>query len=410
MVIQQRTCQLSDLVTKVGSGVTPRGGSKVYKKSGIPFIRSQNVHPGKLLTADLAFITMEQHDGMASTKLKGDDLLLNITGASIGRACVFPKTMPEGNVNQHVCIIRCRKKLLDPNFLSQYLNSTTGQRQISSFQAGGNREGLNFNQIRQFKIPAFDFSEQRKIAEILSCWDRAIEKTEVLIEKKQRQQNGLMQRLLTGETRLKQYKASPLWQSTSLGDIAQILFSTVDKKTVSGQKAVKLCNYMDVYNNTYITSQLPFMQATASNAEISRYSLKKHDVIITKDSETPVDIANTAVVTEELKNVICGYHLGIIRPDSRKVYGPFLAKRLSYGRTHWQFVISANGATRFGLGIGDTKNATVKIPTVEEQKAIFAILLSLDREMEMLSRKVEFLKKEKKALLNVLMSGKMTIS
>jgi type I restriction enzyme S subunit len=101
---------------------------------------------------------------------------------------------------------------------------------------------LSAKLLVQYEIALPPLPEQRKIAEILSCWDRAIEKSEELIEKKQRQQNGLMQKLLTGETRLKQYKTSPLWQSTSLDNMAQILFSTVDKKTVPGQKTVKLCN------------------------------------------------------------------------------------------------------------------------------------------------------------------------
>lgn len=206
--------KLDNLVTKVGSGITPKGGRESYQNEGVIFIRSQNVLKGKLNLSDVAFISEEQHDKMSNSSLSIGDVLLNITGASIGRSCIVPTFLKKGNVNQHVCIIRPNEKL-DPDFLCQFLNSSFGSNQIDRFQAGGNREGLNYQQIRAFNLPFPGLQEQQKIASILTKIDN---KLDLLEEKKQYHQElkkGLMQKLLTGKIRVKQpeEKQMELWGS-----------------------------------------------------------------------------------------------------------------------------------------------------------------------------------------------------
>ncbi len=178
--------RLGDLTTRVGSGITPSGGERVYVTEGRPFLRSQNVGWGQLDLADLAFITDELHASFATSEIQEGDVLLNITGASIGRSAVAEITVAHGNVNQHVCEIRTDPKRLDPQFLNSYLLSAAGQRQIGGYQAGGNRQGLNYGQIRSFLIPQPTLSEQRAIAEALSDIDRLLGSLDAL----NRQENG----------------------------------------------------------------------------------------------------------------------------------------------------------------------------------------------------------------------------
>ncbi|EOD9427442.1 restriction endonuclease subunit S [Vibrio harveyi] len=192
---------LGEHTIKVGSGVTPKGGSKAYVDSGIPLIRSQNVLFGKFKLDDVAFITEQQHDKMKGSKLQPRDVLLNITGASIGRCAVLPEDFDEGNVNQHVCIIRTSESI-DPDFCGWFLNSNLGQKQIWNLQAGGNREGLNFQQIRSFKIPVFSIEEQCSIVEILSTVSDKLNLLETQKAETQQLKKGLMQKLLTGEWRV----------------------------------------------------------------------------------------------------------------------------------------------------------------------------------------------------------------
>ncbi|PMP39017.1 hypothetical protein BCS86_20605 [Vibrio splendidus] len=193
--------KLGDYALKIGSGVTPKGGSKAYVEKGIPLLRSQNVLFGKFKLDDVAFITDDQHEKMKGSKLQARDVLLNITGASIGRCAVLPSNFKEGNVNQHVCIIRTKDDL-EPEFCGIFLNSYLGQKQIWSLQAGGNREGLNFQQIRSFHIPIISQDEQKAIFDICSTVDEKLALLEKQKAETQQLKKGLMQKLLTGEWRV----------------------------------------------------------------------------------------------------------------------------------------------------------------------------------------------------------------
>ena len=181
---------------KVGSGITPNGGDKNYKPEGRPFVRSQNVGWGCLILDDVVFIDEETHSSFPSTEIKEDDVLLNITGASIGRSAIASLEVEGGNVNQHVCIIRTKKEELSPLFLNRFLISQAGQNQIDSFQAGGNRQGLNFAQIRSFLVPIPpSIEEQQKIAACFALIDEQIANQIRKIESLKMHKKGLMQKL-----------------------------------------------------------------------------------------------------------------------------------------------------------------------------------------------------------------------
>ena len=187
-----KMCTIGELTTKVGSGVTPRGGEAVYKTEGHPFVRSQNVGLGNLLLDDIAFIDEETHLRQKSTELQFNDVLLNITGASIGRSALVDKQIVGGNVNQHVCIIRTKENLVH-SFICSFLLSNYGQRQIDSFQAGGNRQGLNFEQIKSIKITIPSKDEQIKIAKLLRAIDERIATQNKIIDKLQSLIKGIAQ-------------------------------------------------------------------------------------------------------------------------------------------------------------------------------------------------------------------------
>ena len=191
-----KKCTIGELAIKVGSGVTPRGGESVYKMDGHPFVRSQNVGLGHLILDDIAFIDEETHLRQKSTELKLEDVLLNITGASIGRSALVNEQVVGGNVNQHVCIIRTKESLI-PSFLCNFLLSNYGQRQIDSFQAGGNRQGLNFEQIKSIKIAIPSTKEQTKVAKLLQLIEERIATQNKIIEKLQSLIKGLIDDIIT---------------------------------------------------------------------------------------------------------------------------------------------------------------------------------------------------------------------
>ena len=174
-------CKLGELAVKVGSGSTPKGGNAVYTTSGHCFVRSQNVGMGHLILNDIAYIDESTHQKQKSTELRTNDVLLNITGASIGRTALATEEINGGNVNQHVCIIRTNGNV-EPSYICDYIQTSKIQKYIQSLQTGGSREGLNFEQIRSFPINIPTVEEQVKIAKLLSLINERIATPSKLIE------------------------------------------------------------------------------------------------------------------------------------------------------------------------------------------------------------------------------------
>lgn len=167
------------------------------------------------------------------------------------------------------------------------------------------------------------------------------------------------------------------WPTERLKHLARISFSNVDKKSVEGQLPVRLCNYTDVYYRDAITSEIDFMEATATNEQLRAFALRRGDVLITKDSETADDIAVPAYVAENLPGVLCGYHLALVRPDLRRVDGRFLYWAMASERTRRQAEVLASGVTRYGLRADSVGNFELLVPQLKAQRAIADFL---DRE------------------------------
>ncbi len=143
--------RVKSLVTKIGSGSTPRGGADVYVDEGVAFLRSQNVRDGRVIPDDVVFITEDEDAAMSGTRVRDGDVLLNITGGSIGRTAVVVDSDLPANVSQHVCIVRPAQGV-DSRVLQAALETKSVRDQISLLQVGGNREGLNFEQVRNLEV------------------------------------------------------------------------------------------------------------------------------------------------------------------------------------------------------------------------------------------------------------------
>ncbi|GKR51833.1 restriction endonuclease subunit S [Aeromonas caviae] len=192
------------------------------------------------------------------------------------------------------------------------------------------------------------------------------------------------------------------WEVKRLRHVASFKNSNVDKKAYDGQEAVSLCNYTDVYYNEFITPDLPFMQATASAAEIEQFALSKGDVIITKDSEDPSDIGIPALVKDDLPGVICGYHLTMIRGadfDTSRL----LHRILQSNPTQAHFFVEAPGITRYGLSQDAIGDLPFNFPPEKERNGIAN---AVDRETTridaMITKKtrfIELLKEKRQALI-----------
>lgn len=199
--------RLKLLVSKIGSGVTPSGGSSVYLTSGIPLLRSQNIHFDGLKLDDVAYISEEIDEDMRNSRIREGDVLLNITGASIGRCFYVPTDFGRGNVNQHVSIIRPVPKKADTIYLYFLMRSEIGQLQIRLQQTGANREGLNFEQLKNFTLPIpLNIEEQKSIALYIETECALIDakkaKTEKLVKLLTEYRTSLISEVVTGKIKV----------------------------------------------------------------------------------------------------------------------------------------------------------------------------------------------------------------
>lgn len=203
-------CKLGTLATKVGSGSTPKGGDAVYTSIGHYFVRSQNVGMGFLMLDNIAHINDDIHQKHKATEIYENDVLLNITGASIGRTAVATKELEGGNVNQHVCIIRTNSKV-NPKFLCDYIQTQRIQNHIKSLQTGGSREGLNFEQIRSFPISLPSINEQNKLTCLLDKINERIATQVRLIEDLKKFKCAIVEKLYS-EIQGKEYSYRQLFE------------------------------------------------------------------------------------------------------------------------------------------------------------------------------------------------------
>jgi type I restriction enzyme S subunit len=167
--------RLGDICSKTGSGSTPRGGKSVYQRSGVPFLRSQNVYDDGLRLNDVAYITHETHEKMSGTAVRSGDLLLNITGGSIGRCCLVLGELGQANVSQHVAIIRVAVDGIQ-SYLHQLILSPYFQSFILSEQTGAGRGGLPKNRMDRIPVALPPLAEQHRIVgkvdELMALCDR----------------------------------------------------------------------------------------------------------------------------------------------------------------------------------------------------------------------------------------------
>ncbi len=196
--------KLGFYTTKIGSGSTPKGGSEIYPDSGIPFIRSQNVHFNGLRLNDVSFIDFDTHKSMKGSKVIKNDVLLNITGGSIGRCCIV-EVEGEMNVNQHVSIIRTTLELLN-YYLNYILSSDLGQSQVLFNLTGGNREGLTIDGIRNFRITIPPMKEQLQMVQHLNFKTKEIDDLVQLEQKKidllKEYRQSLISEVVTGKVKV----------------------------------------------------------------------------------------------------------------------------------------------------------------------------------------------------------------
>lgn len=224
--------KLGNLASKIGSGATPRGGSNVYKESGVSLIRSQNVLDFKFSNSGLAFIDEEQAYDLRNVVVQENDILLNITGDSVARCCIVAKEYLPARVNQHVAIIRPYQDKADYRFIFYYLQYLKPELLMGA-EVGATRNAITKVTIEEIDIFLPSMPEQRVIATVLSSLDDKID----LLHR----QNATLEAL--AETLFRQWfveEAKEEWEEKSLSGIATFLNGLACQKFLPKNEIDKL--------------------------------------------------------------------------------------------------------------------------------------------------------------------------
>ena len=193
------------------------------------------------------------------------------------------------------------------------------------------------------------------------------------------------------------------WEVKRLKSVATYRVSNVDKVAVDDEVPIRLVNYTDVYHHDHIRPNMGLMETTATSEEVRRFGLEIGDVVITKDSEDWHDIAVPALVVESLPDLVCGYHLGILRPKKPQLLGSFLFRAFQTYTVNQQFQVAATGVTRYGLPKSKTEAAWLPLPSPQEQRTIADFLDRQTAKLDTLIRKkqalIERLQEKRAALI-----------
>lgn len=404
----------------VGIVITP---SKYYAEDGVPAIRSLNVKGGKLIDSDLVFFSERDNEKLKKTQINKGDIVIVRSGQTGASAVVDDRF--DGCNCIDLIIVR-KSKPLDSHYLHYLLMSKEVQAQVFMSSNGAIQQHFNIGLVRELLILEPPKEDQKAIVTFL---DRETEKIDRLMAVRHEQIKHLQEQRaavihhittkgLNSNAKMKPsgikwlseipetWKVKPLWA------VAKIRFSNVDKKSFAKEKPVRLCNYIDVYKKERINDTIKFMEATASDSEIESFSLLQGDVLITKDSENPNDIAVPAIVSDKVEGVVCGYHLAMIRPKGELL--PSYLFRLFQSKSFSSyFSTRALGVTRFGLSQHAISRCATPLPSLQEQEAIAA---HIDHEVGKIdtliikyNSEIELLEEYRASLISHAVTGKIDV-
>ncbi|WP_223857807.1 restriction endonuclease subunit S [Sphingobacterium micropteri] len=369
-----QTKRLGEIADKVNSGKTPLGGETVYTKEGILFIRSQNVNNDRLELDNSVFIPESVNNQMKNSIVNPNDILLNITGASLGRSCVVSNDFKIGNVNQHVCIIRLSQQY-NPRFIQPIFSSNKGQIIFNNLQTGSGREGLNFESIKGIKLFTPILDEQLKIASFLSLIDERIQTQNKIIEELKLLKNTISKKIFSAQLSFKNENGYvfPKWDSKEVGEIFKITRGNV--------LAMNLLS-----NERNKEKPFPVYSSQTKNKGLAGY----HSDFLFENAITwTTDGANAGDVNYRIGKFYCTNVCGVLL--SKDGYANVCISELinSVSKKYVSYV----GNPKLMNGI----MAKIKIPfpSLEEQHKIADFLLSIDAKIEIETSILQQLERQK---------------
>ncbi|EGQ9325708.1 TPA: restriction endonuclease subunit S [Vibrio cholerae] len=389
-----RLNKLSEFVTS-GS----RDWAQYYSDKGSKFIRMTNLPRDGiyLKLEDLKFVDVKSDsaDGKR-TSLQYGDILISIT-AELGKIGWVPDNLGEAYINQHTALVRPKASKCDSKYIAYLLSSHTMNHRINRLNDSGAKAGLNLPTIRSIPLIIPPLPEQRKIAKILSTWDKAITTTEQLIAASQQQKKALMQQLLTGKKRLLNPETGKVfegdWEEVKQGDVATFFNGRAYKQTEweeTGTPVIRLQNLTGRGSEFYYsTLELPEHQYCNTDDLLYMWS------------------ATFGPAIWHGEKAIYHYHIWKVECNSSRLNKLFMYFLLDFETQKW--MSQSNGMGLLHITKTTMEKQTILLPNVKEQQKIASVLTAADKEIELLQAKLAHFKEEKKALMQQLLTGKRRV-
>ena len=390
---------LGDICSKIGSGATPRGGQEAYKSEGISLIRSMNVYDFAFINDGLAFIDDAQANKLKGVTVKANDILINITGASVGRCCIVPNAVLPACVNQHVAIIRLKLDVANPAFVLNAINSPYYKDVIlNRSTTGATREALTKEDLSQFKVPLPPLPIQRKIAAILSAYDDLIENNTrriTLIEQMAEEvyREWFVRLRFPGHESVPVYQGVPEgWEPTILGEIANISMGQSPSSELYNAVGIGLPFHQGV--GTY-GARFPRKEIFCTE---EKRKAKRGDILFSV--RAPVGRLNIAN-----DDLIIGRGLAAI--NHKQGFNSYLFYLLNHTFSSEDLI--GNGSIFNSVGKDELSSVKVLMPKLATVKRFDALSGKMDTQIENLYGQSERLKRTRNMLIPRLLSGKLAV-
>lgn len=371
------------------------------------FLGADNINSGSLTLDKCIFISKEKHDAMNKGIVKDEDILLVMRGNGTGRSCIYINRMKHqaARINSGLVIIRNTPEFTDVNFLHQLMQSSFIQKQFLSFMFGSAQPQLTIQLLNSLIIPAPPLVEQKKIAKILSTWDKAISVTENLLANSQQQKKALMQQLLTGKKRLLDengVRFSGEWRSGPLGSLVGRIYGGGTPSRANSELWGGDIPWVTVKDliSPHINGAQEYINEIGLAESASNLVLAGTVIIATRMAVGKTVMASCDVaINQDLKAICASEYV-----CSEYIFNWFLLHSE-------QIAKMGTGSTVKGVQVEAIKALNMTIPkAIEEQQKIATVLFAADAEISTLEKKLACLKDEKKALMQQLLTGKRRVS
>ncbi|MGB0937886.1 MAG: restriction endonuclease subunit S [Colwellia sp.] len=383
--------------TKLGEVIKHQKGyafkSESYKKDGIRIIRISDTSRNSIHDKSPVYLAEDASESLANYKLREDDIILSTVGSRphlldsmVGKAVKLRKQDNGALLNQNLVKVSPKPNVITNDYLFSMLTKSRFIYFISTLVRGNaNQVSITLAELFSYKFLLPPYDEQRKIAKILSTWDKAISTTERLIDNSKQQKKALMQQLLTGKKRLLDESGKPFegeWEEVMLGEIARIY----QPKTISQSKLTS--TGYPVYG---------------ANGIIGKYSDFNHD---TEQVAVTCRGSTCGVVNWTLpKSWITGNAMVVNLDANKRCIKKFIYYLLA--GSNLKYLITGSGQPQI---TGEIKNHKIFLPNKDEQEKLAAVLTNADKEIELLEQQLADLKQEKKALMQQLLTGKRRVA